>query len=416
MRQSVRSISSVTLRHWLACALVLLTLCVGLVTVRKTASKPGTMTDFSSVHLGARCLVERCDPYVRADIAAVASKHAEALSAFALLYPPSTLLLASPLVAVGWPAAGILWNGFSVLAMALACFLLVEDFQLERTPATLLPVLALFLGTTLLSVLEMGNPALLTACLLVLGCVLSVPVAGAPGRWRPLAGAVLLGVALAMKPQLAVGPVVVWWLYRPTRAAAAKAVLLAALLFLGGVLAYRARLGSFEFLRHLALLRHELSGDGASSQSALNPAAKKFLGVQAIGITLGWAEPWPGVMAWSLTLLLAAAAYWRRTVARFPWSTLALALLVSLLPVYHRKYDRVVVLLLVPAIAELDSAGRRRLAFLVACGAALWVVYSQVFQYVGARLLKLPLSPMIELAMCGVLLWAMWRDRAVAER
>src|ERR1019366_2467914 len=181
-------------------------------------------------------------------------------------------------------------------------------------------------------------------------------------RLRPFAW-ILLGVALALKPQLAIGAATVLLWRRPTRAAALKSGGLALALLVFALAAYRLRLGSFHFLASFRYALWLSAMPGGLADFA-NGESYDFLNLQ---ITLASiptiSRAMVNVVAWLTTASLAAAAVLigrsRFAVEKRPWTMIALATAIGLLPIYHRGYDRVIALLLVPVAVELAQTSKR---------------------------------------------------------
>ena len=202
----------------------------------------------------------------------------------------------------------------------------------------------------MVSAVEFANPALSVAAMLCIACGLLLQARQTTLAW------ILLGFSLALKPQLAIGPAAILFWRRTTRPAAIKACAVAILLLFAGLAAYRLRLGSFLFLASLRYALWLSSMAGGSSDFA-NDESFDFLNIQT---TFGAIPSVPRLMvqalAWLTTAGLAAISLLvgRRLCAvnRRPWTMIALATAISVLPVYHCGYDRVVALVLIPATME----------------------------------------------------------------
>jgi hypothetical protein len=134
--------------------------------------------DFVPVYAGARCLLRGCNPYGTGE----------------LVYPPSTLLVLSPLALFQYPAAWLIWfllNG----ALFVAAVVLVLSLCPKRHRWLTTTLGAVFLaGSSQLLIL--AQPAAFAGSLLVIGVYFFL-------RGRALlVGTVLLMLSLAVKPQL----------------------------------------------------------------------------------------------------------------------------------------------------------------------------------------------------------------------
>ncbi len=311
----------------------------------------------------------------------------------------------------------------SVAALAAACVLLVERLQMERSPAAVLLLAAAIYGRALWVLISAANPSLIGISLTAMACLLLIPKTSASGeeeqsekKWPEL-GWVLLGLALALKPQVAIGPFALLFCRKGSRGSAGKAGALAICILVLAILAYRVQTGSFELLtslwenNQLALLP-----GNTSDSSRGNPEYLTFLSIQAIPYFLHATPPVPALFGWGVTavvLAVALAAQKRNDAGhRLVWTWVALAVLLSLLPVYHRRYDRLLAILFVPAVVELFAVGRRKLAWVVSLAGMLYLLSDAIFQYRFRWLLRLPLNSLDELLLCALLLWAMWSYRA----
>jgi hypothetical protein len=370
--------------------------------------------DFNYLQTGGECLIAGCDPY---DYAAL-NHEAEArhekkppIWPMTPVYPPSALLLLLPFEALGWPAAAWVFNGLAGLATALACVLMVWWMRIRWWDPAALVLVAALVCLPMASALEFANPALLEAGLITLSCLLLFET-----RWAA-AGWILLGASVALKPQLAAGAWIVLLCRRETRAAAWKGCGVWLALLLAGTLAYRLRLGSFHFFATLRWVLWLSALPGGSSDFA-NTESFDFLNLQTAYALIPHASRAAiQALAWATTGLLAAAALWLGdrcdAFRRRPWTMIALLTAISLLPVYHRGYDRVIALLLAPAAVEL-ARQRRRLAWAYASLVTLWIANDTVMTNMLRRWHFMPQNPVEDVLFCLVLLVSLWRQRRAA--
>ncbi len=362
-------------------------------------------SDFSNIQTGAQCLVAGCDPYDSQTLNAEAARRHDAkgeIWQMSPVYPPSALILVLPYEALPWPLAAHLFDLTGGLLAAFCAGLMLWRFRIRLWDPAGIILLALLAGEAVLGALEYGNPALLEAGLAALACFVLL-------EQRRLAwiGCIALGLALALKPQLALGVVIVLLLRRDTRTAAAKACGIALLLLLVGLLSYRFRLGSFHYLE---TLHHAFSLSIAplASSDFTSNFSFDFLNIQTSFATIHHlGRRSINALAWLTTAALAiiATILARRSGAleRYPWTMTSLGQMISLLPIYHRGYDRVSALLLIPAAVELART-RRSIAWLYAVGVAFWLTNEKVWTHVLTRLRFQPLNPVIEIAIIIVLL------------
>ena len=93
---------------------------------------------------------------------------------------------------------------------------------------------------------------------------------------------------------------------------------------------------------------------------------------------------------------------------------LAILALLTLLPGYHRTYDRVIMLLIVPAALEMLELGPAWAAAMMAL-TGLWIDSDVLFLQVLRRFRETPVSPVLELALCILLLVSLLVQRKLAR-
>ena len=162
--------------------------------------------DFVSVHSASRTWIHGGDPY---DLASVTTTWRQSgiftdrdVSYFATVYPPTSLLVLAPLAVLPAPAAMVAW-------LLLTTPLLVEYVALGHGPDSGRDPRALLLAGAApasrrfnLAFCQANCPCRRFPCR---SCALQA------GRGRKMLAGVLLGLACAMKPQVA-GPFVVYYL------------------------------------------------------------------------------------------------------------------------------------------------------------------------------------------------------------
>jgi hypothetical protein len=391
---------------------------VAVLTVQQGRSdRLGQFWNFGFLHTGAQCLVDRCDPYIASQLDREADARGEwdmdDITSDTPLYPPSSLMVVLPLESVGWPVAGVIFNYISGVAMAAACFLLVWRLKLETDAAAAMVLLATLLGIPFRDTLMTGNPALLCVALSTIAVlVLMDSTSRASGTFAWIA----LGIALALKPQLAIGA----WIFlawRPqTRTAALKAMAVFAGLLGAGLIAYRIRLGSFHFVaQYAAVVKLALTAGQSSDASLSNGVSFTFLNLQATFLRIpGIGRHGADALSWAITACLAGTAWRlggpRRQLSTMPWTMLALIVTISLLPLYHQGYDRVIVLLMAPAVVEMAQYAKR-IAWGFAAVLAFWMLRDTVVSHVLRRWYMVSMNPKVELVMCAVLIWALARGQ-----
>ncbi len=309
--------------------------------------------DFIPVYTGARCLLHGCNPYDTSQLQQEffqAGGHPAELPSWDIdvpVYPPSTLLVLSPLALLRFPAARLLWFLLNGCLFVIAAGLVLSMCpQSNRWLAT---ALASFFLVTSGILLVLGQPAIFAISLLVIGTCFFLR-----GRLLPLA-ALLLMLSLAVKPQIG-GLIVLYLLARRIQwryAAVAMTGALALLLCAGVIL--KSHAGSADWV---SVLRANLSATLSAGGSAdPRPANLQAIGDTNLQVLTSIFFPEAGkfnLAAYAIFLILFAA--WILAIVRANASletdlvAIAALSVLSLTPVYHRFYDTRLLLLTVPAV------------------------------------------------------------------
>ncbi len=366
--------------------------------------------DFSYLQAGGKCLIAGCDPYFyKAMNELVASQHEQRVAIFPMspVYPTSTLMVLLPFAALGWPLAAFVYSGLAGLMMTLACGLMIWRFGLKLWDPPILVFVALLMTTPFSDAIDFGNPVALVSALTTLACLLLLRDRTVRSKAGDSLAWVLLGLALALKPQLSAGPALVLFCRRESRWAAAKAGAIAIGLLLIGIVAYRWRLGTFHFLTSLRWA-FGLSVMPEGSSDFANFEASDFLNIQTtLAAIPHLSRAAINALAWTITGALAGASAWLtvRTDAlkKRPWTLVGLGLAISLLPVYHRGYDRVSALLLIPAAFEIGLT-RKWVAWLYCTFVAFWIANDTLMAHAIRRWRYKPQSPVEDVLFCLLLL------------
>ena len=400
--------------------LVLLTmLLTGWTTVTQARNRHrAQFGDFSYLQAGSKCLIARCDPYFYValnDLVAAQQEQRPSIYPMSPVYPTSTLMVLLPFTALGWPLAAFVYTGLGGLMTALACGLMIRRFGFTLSDPVALVFVALLTALPFSDAIDFGNPVVLDTALTTLACLALLRDSVARSRACDTAGWVLLGLALALKPQLSAGPALVLFCRPESRRSAMKAGALAMGLLLIGAAAYRLRLGSYHFLTSLHWAFGLSVMPGGTSDFA-NREAFHFLNIQITFASIPHLSRTAiNALAWTASTALAGAAAWiaARTDAlkKRPWTLVALALAISLLPVYHRGYDRVAALLLIPATAEIGLI-RRWAAWFYGGLVAFWIANDTLMSHVLRRWRYKPQSPVEDVLFCLLLLSSLlWTSR-----
>jgi Glycosyltransferase family 87 len=318
--------------------------------------------DFIPVYGGARCIAVGCNSY---DPFNPPERLAEAIRArgnparmrpLALLYPPSTLLVLSPLCLLPFPVAAVLWAllGGTLLLAAIGLVL----SACPRDYFWVASILAcVFLVGDSPSLLGTGNPATFACALAVAGAMLFLR-----NRHIPLA-VLLLTVSLATKPQIA-GFIVLYFLVRKIHwRSAALSMGASVTILLAACLILQARPVSRDWL---PMLRAKIAESVQPGQvDDPTPANVKYLDLVNLQTITGSFVSNPKIynaVAWAI--FLALVAIWifavRATDAGRMDHFFALPplLVLTLLPVYHRGCDDLLLILALPMILRVMQRHR----------------------------------------------------------
>jgi hypothetical protein len=339
------------------------------------------MADFKPIFYGARCLLTGCALYSQEQVQRLYFAEGDEpqpekvqLRDNIVLspYPPATYMLVTPLAALPFRVAHVLWIILTSAAFLLAAFLM-WDLGSRSAPVVSGFLVFLFLiGQELL--IEVGNPSglVIALCLIAVWCFLRNRFA--------LAGILCLSVSLAVKPHDA-GLV---WLYFLAagglmRKRALQTLLCTFAMSLPAVVWVRALNPDWlTDLRHILVALSTRGGFNDPGPSAVDPRMHGSIVVSLqSAISLFRDEPH---FYNSLTYLICGPLLIIWFViglrSRFSPSLAPLALAaisaLSMLPIYHRQHDTGLLLLTVPACALLWSTTRwiGKCALFITAGAA----------------------------------------------
>ncbi|MEM9881545.1 MAG: glycosyltransferase family 87 protein [Planctomycetota bacterium] len=348
-----------------------LLLAAGVLLWRGPLSVPAEPYDFTQVYVATRAWLAGGDVYDLATRRAVwreapgttgSRRDAEALTA---LYPPGLYPLLGPAAALPFPWAVRAWTavgGLSVVALVVA------GWRLAGVRPASIRGLALAAALCLLAPIQtnfrLGQLGLPATALVMLGLW-----AGWSGRRWAVSGLVL-GLAVGLKPQLSL-PFVLYVLLRGGWREAGVAVAVAA--GLTGLGAARLWLAGVDWPTGLAAELAAFTDGGHGDPMPANPhrwqmidlAPLTHLAIEHRGVA--------AAVVWGLVAGLAAAAWLavpRRGDRPTELTVLGLVAALSLLVVYHRFYDAV--LLALPVCALLCGWRRRhRIVAILAVGLLL---------------------------------------------
>src|SRR5690349_14962632 len=303
--------------------------------VRALAGMDGR--DLTVFYTATRAWLQGFDPYDHAVLADVAGAAGIVTEPSRSLNPPTTFPLLAPWAALPWPLAQPVWTALEVVLVGVC---LVTAMKLAGLRAGE-PRAWLFLGFGLAlapfhTAISEGQLSIAVAALVLSGLL-------AIGRDRPIPAGVAVALAVALKPQMGLvflGLLLVRAHHRALSAA------LVTLCIVAGVGAARLWLAGVDWLATL------LQGLAASHFADPTTPSTQRLNLQALlNVILPGQD---GVLIQAATLALgllvgsAAAVALRRRHDReadlLAWSTAAV---LTLLMVYNRSYDAVLLLLAV---------------------------------------------------------------------
>lgn len=342
--------------------------------------------DFIPVYSGARCFIHGCNPYDPAQLEAeyLRSDGIPNLTGPGFwvtsppVYPPSTFVVLAPLALLPFPVAAAV---FALLAGGL--FIAAVGLILWASPRNHLWVGAIlamvFAGTP--SSLATGNAAAFSCATAMISTVLFLR-----SRSIPLATA-LLTISLATKPQIA-GIIVLYFFVRGVHRRASVVVMAASFaILLAGCATLSARPQGRNWLSMLRSNVTESVAPGhVNDPSPANVNSPGLVNLQSL-TSLFIASP-KIYNAVAQAICLALFVVWvfavRTTGASGSDHFLALPplLVLSLLPVYHRFYDDLILLLAIPLILKVMDRDRL-LGWLTAAATAL--PHALHFSMIGVR-------------------------------
>lgn len=355
----------------------------------RNASAP--MLDFRALYYPSRCLIHHCDPYNESQVARLyaqegvyassdTDREREMTSRF--VYLPTTLSFTVPFATVPWEAAQILWSVITSASLILASFL-IWSFGADRAPVVSGCLIGFLLANCELFLMQgMCAGVAIGLCAVAVWCFFC-------NRYV-VAGIFCLAISLAIKPQ----DTGIVWLY---------------FLLAGGVFRKRAIqtllawtalcLPLFVWVSWVApnwieelrsnILAFSIHGgiNDPSLASAGAHGLSRIISLQSV-LSAVWDEPGFYNSA-SLILVAPLFVLWVHATVRRPfsseraWIAIAAVTPLAMLPIYHRQYDAILILLTVPASALLIAGGGTvgRLALAVSAagfvfaGELPWVVY-----------------------------------------
>lgn len=326
-----------------------------------------SMVDYRAFYFDSRVLIQGLDPYDArkgtqlGESEGVRPKEIRIAvpNEFTFLYPPSALVVSSPLALLSWHSAHLVWMLLNGGVLILAGFLMWE-LGADYSPFLSGILIGLFLANSE-SLLFQGNISgiVVGLCLIASWCLLRNRLA--------LIGVFCLGVSLAIKPH---DSGFVWLFFLVAggiyRRRAWQSLLVAACLGVGSLLwvGHVAPHWAQELRSNLAATTARGAANDPGPTSATPTIVNSAINLQTVFAVI-WNEPtFYNCASFLLSgaLLLVWLVMALRSPVTLPRSLVALAFLsaLSMLPVYHRHHDGKLLMLAVPACAILFA--KRRIA------------------------------------------------------
>ena len=301
-------------------------------------------------------------------------KHRLTRESLISVYPPTLFPLLAPLSYTSWSVARTLWLVINLGATVTVGLSLIRLVDAARSPPTTLVLIVILLAwAPLHTAIAVGQTSVT-----VMAVVLSALVTS---RNRPMLVGGLLGAATALKPQLGGIFLLYLVLRRRWRALCWSALFLATILLIGLTQLNRSESaqGWYEdWMNNMQTFAH---GEGDSSPR--NPNAFQTINLHYLLHTYTANRTVVRVCVYAIGAVLGALAIGLGLTSRNPEDDPALLSLLgvlSLLMVYHRFYDAVLLLLPAAWVVSRVMGGRVRawdgasivmLAFFLAPGAAI---------------------------------------------
>jgi hypothetical protein len=373
----------------------------------------GAEHDFVTVIAGARCAVDRCDPYDSSTV----EKEFIRMGGYTPtshfkpewpVYPPGTFLILLPLSLLPWSAISVVWMLLSFGFLSATFVVLIVRFGAYRNLLSFLPFVILLADGSIGWAVQLGQPALIAASAVTLAIV-------ALGSGMPVAGGVLMAIALCLKPQGAYLCGAYFLLKSSTRVPALLAFLFTGLVAAVGTILFYFRLSSFAYLGHLAAnLRLAVQPGRDADFSRLNETgSSSFLNLQAFLARLIHSPRLCNAFTYAVVLaiawLLVFVCWRKRALYNRPYTILATLVMLELLVSYHRLYDHALMLAAIPGLYEIKERGNA--SYLLFVGGLFIYHFSQFHGMTIHGRGPFPSGAPVELFIAVLCLHGLWKNR-----
>ena len=346
------------------------------------AIRYSTTGDFATVYGAARCWLHGINPYEREplkqQLAASGAPESVQLDQDVnpSVYLPSALVWMALVASLPWHVANVLWCLLALVLWTFALLRILAQLPLSPPAKWLIAAAALIFSPTYVGVYD-GNPAVIVISLVTLAIL--------DENW--LRSAVLIGIALCFKPQIALCAICIFAVRRQWRP-----LILAGLFF--GLFLFAGSVGHWQWWqterRNVAM---SFEPGGQSDPVPASHVAWQFLNTQTL---LSYAVPnrnAANLVVWVIAAVFVALFLFRTNRSR--WQTIAFFAAMTLMLTYHRYYDAQLLLLAIPFLLELWP-NRTRFALVAAC---FLVLAFPVQSFFARRLGPAALRPSLEQAL-----------------
>ena len=310
--------------------------------VRGPARVASGSGDLKAIYLPSRAWLHGLDPYDQEVLgrmwvdAGGQEGTAPARWGAPSVYPPTALALLSPLSALPWKFAQPIWCGLNLAALALLLICMHQLAGVKWFEARSLCMIAMMLAFEPVSTtIALGQPSIIVAALAAASIM-------AGTRGRESRSGLLEGLALGLKPQLAIAFAAPYVLARRWRYVVVVAATVA---IVGGVALVRLVADSHWITNYLANLRFAFGPGGANDAGPLNPNRIEFINLGYLFSLFLTSRSLCEGLAWLVGLSLALPGLKeliRRPTGMMLLECVALLAAVELLVFYHKAYDAAV--------------------------------------------------------------------------
>ena len=333
--------------------------------------------DFVAPYTGARCLWTGCNPYDSQQI----EQAFAAAGGLAVdhpiwkwepaVYPPSTLVELLPFSFLRYHTVRPIWYAFNALMFCGAMLAMAHFFKPRYRPWALIAGALTLTSETVALLFNIGQPS---------GAAVGLAVFALWFLFRTdkrTLGILCLGLSLGLKPQLA-GLIFLCLVFRrPYRPAAIRSGILAGVILLIGIAWLSLAPASKNWRQdYHEQVESSLQPGAVNDPTLRNYGSLQFTNLQTTFALMSESPAFYNSMSYVVAAVL--LGFWvagtlrqKQTPAGL-WTSMAAIACIGLLPVYHREYDCVLLIVTFPALGLL--AARRSLIALPALVSTIWLL------------------------------------------